>query len=160
MSMERSRRGRFTNTAPSAGEFAIAFVFVGIFVFLITPLVVQGIVAWATSGHFAWPNKHLLDAYNGLLRGNFGSGLARGIADGLPADGVMWGLVLLGQLVTIGATVVVAMWMRDLTGASSRHGLATAAQAAEALGLPRLRKSAAVIRPDRYAPANRKGLLR
>ena len=160
MSMERSRRDRFTNTAPSAGEVAIAFVLAGIFVFVITPLVVQGIVGWATSGHYAWPNKHVLDAYGGLLRGHFGSGLAPAVADALPTDAVMWVLALVGEVVAIGATVVVATWMRDLTGASSRHGLATATQAAEALGLPRLRKSAAVIRPDLYASSNRKALLR
>lgn len=160
MSMERSRRARFTNTAPSAGEFTIAFLIVGVFVFLITPLVVQGILGWATSGHFAWPNQHLLDAYGGLLRGHFGAGLAHRIAAELPSDAVMWMLVLIGELIAIGATVVVALWMRDATGASSRHGLATATQAAEALGVAPLRKRADQIRPDLYARATRKGLLR
>jgi len=160
MSMERSRRARFANTAPSAGEFAIGFLLAGVFVFLITPLVVQGIVGWATSGGFAWPNRHLLGAYGGLLRGHFGTGLARGIAGGLPGDAVMWVLVVIGEVFAVGATVVVAMRMRNVTGASSRHGLATAAQAAEALGLAPLRKRADQIRPDLYARANRKGSLR
>lgn len=160
MSMERSRRDRFTNKAPSAGEFAIALLLVGVFVVVLTPLVVQGVVGWATSGRFAWPNQHLLDAYGGLLRGHFGTGLNPRTADHLPADAVMWVLVAVGEAVAIGATVVVALWMRDATGASSRHGLATATQAAEALGLPRLRKSAAVIRPDLYARSNRNGVRR
>ena len=160
MSMERSRRARFTNTAPTAGEFAIAFVLAGIFVFIITPLVVQGIVGWATSGHFAWPNRHLFDAYGGLLRGHFGSGLTAGAGAGLPADGLMWVLTLVGEALAIGATVVVAMWMRDMTCAGSRHGLATASQAAEALGLAPLRKRAEQIRPDLYARSNRKALSR
>ena len=42
MSMERSRRARFTNVAPTAGEFKVAVLLAGLFFFLITPLVVQG----------------------------------------------------------------------------------------------------------------------
>jgi len=156
MSMERSRRDRFTNIAPSAGEFTVAVLFAGLFFVLITPLVVQGVVGWATSGNFAWPNGHLLDAYGGLLHGHFGAGLRRGVTAALPADAAMWVLTLLGEVLVLGAAVVVGMWMRDLTGTSSRHGLATPTQAAEALGIPRLRKSAAVIRPDLYARSGRR----
>jgi len=161
--MERSRRARFVNAAPSSGEFAIGLLLAGVFVFLITPLVVQGIVGWATSGGFAWPTRHVLGAYGGLLGGHFGTGLERGVAAGLPGDAVMWVLVVVGEVIAIGAMVVVAMRMRNLnpvTGVSSRHGLATAMQAAEALGIAPLRKRADQIRPDLYARTNRKGFLR
>jgi len=154
--MERSRRDRFTNVAPSAGEFTVAVLLAGLFFFLITPLVVQGIVCWATSGDFVLPNGHLLDAYGGLLHGRFGAGLRRGVADALPPAAVMWVLTAVGELLVLGAAVVVGMWMRDLTGTSSRHGLATPTQAAEALGIPRLRTSAEVIRPDLYARSGRR----
>ena len=157
MSMERSRRDRFTNVAPTAEEFKVAVLLAGLFVFLITPLVVQGIVVWTTSGDFALPNRHLLDAYGGLLHGDFGAGLRRGVADGLPPDAVMWVLTVLGEVLALGAAVAVGIWMRELTGASARHGLATPTQAAEALGVPRLRNSAEVIRPDLYARSGRTG---
>jgi len=156
MSMERSRRDRFTNIAPSAGEFTVAVLLAGLFFFLITPLVVQGVVSWATSGDFALPNGHLLEAYGGLLHGHFGAGLRRGVADALPPDAVMLVLTVVGEVLVNGAAVVLGRWMRDLTGTSSRHGLATPTQAAEALGVPRLRKSAAVIRPDLYARSGRR----
>ncbi|WP_140403938.1 MULTISPECIES: hypothetical protein [unclassified Nocardioides] len=156
MSMERSRRARFTNVAPTAGEFTVAVLLAGVFFVLVTPLVVQALVGWATAGVFALPNGHLLDAYGGLLHGHFGAGLARGVADALPSDAVMWVLTLLGEVLVLGAAVVVGMWMRDITGTGSRHGLATPTQAAEALGVPRLRTSAAVIRPDLYARAGRR----
>ncbi len=156
MSMERSRRARFTNVAPTAGEFTVAVLLAGLFFLLVTPLVVQGVVAGATSGDFALPNGQLLDAYGGLLHGHFGAGLPRGVAAALPSDAVMWVLTLLAEGLVLGAGVVVGMWMRDLTGAGSRHGLATPTQAAEALGVPRLRKSAAVIRPDLYARSGRR----
>lgn len=156
MSMDRSRRARFTSTAPTAGEFTVAVLLAGLFLFVITPLVVQAVVAWGTSGELALPNGHLLDAYGGLLHGHFGAGLPRDVADGLPSDAVMWGLTVLGEVLVLGAAVVLGMWMRDLTGTGSRHGLATPTQAAEALGLPRLRKNASVIRPDLYTRSGRR----
>lgn len=155
MTMERSRRDRFTNIAPSAGEFTVAVLLAGLFFFLITPLIVQGVVSWATSGDFALPNEQLLEAYGGLLHGHFGAGLPPGVADALPAPAVMWVLTVLGEVLVLGAAVVV-MWMRNLTGTSTRHGLATPTQAAEALGVPRLRRSAAVIRPDLYTRPTRR----
>lgn len=148
--MERSRRDRFTNVAPSAGEFTVIALLAGLFFVVLTPLVVQGVVGSATSGNFAWPNGHLLDAYGGVLHGHFGEGLRPSVAVSLPSDAAMWLLTVLGEVVVLGAAVVAGRWLRDLTGTSSRHGLATPTQAAEALGVPRLRDSAAMIRPDLY----------
>jgi hypothetical protein len=157
MSMERSRRDRFaTKTVPLTWEIPAAVMLAGLFFSLVTPMVVQGLVGFATSGDFAWPTNQLFDAYGGLLHGHFGAGLRRGVAAGLPPDGVMWLLTILGEVLVLGAAVVVGLWMREVTGTNPRHGLATATQAAEALGLPRLRKSAAVIRPDLYARAGRR----
>lgn len=157
MSMERSRRDRFaTNRVPLTWEVPAAVIVAGLFFVLVTPLVVQGLVAFATSGQFAWPTDRLADAYGGLLRGHFGEGLRRDAAAGLPPDEVMGVLTILGEVLVLGAAAVVGLWMREMTGTNSRHGLATATQAAQALGVPRLRKSAAVIRPDLYARAGRR----
>lgn len=156
MSMERSRRDRFTNVAPTSGQFTAAVALAGLFFLVVTPLVVQAVVAWATSGEFALPNGHLLDACGGLLQGRFGEGLHRDVAGALPPAALMWVLTGLGEVLVLGAAVVVGMWVRDLTGVSSRHGLATPARAAEALGVPRLRRSAEVIRPDLYARSGRR----
>jgi hypothetical protein len=151
MSMDRSRHDRFSHVAPSAAEVTAAVILVGLFLIMVTPLVVQSVVVWATSGVFAWPDGQLLDAYSGLLRGRFGAGLQPSAAAALPVDPVMWTLTVLGELLVLGFAVVVGLWMRDVAGTGSRHGLATWTQAAEGLGLPRLRNSAAVIRPDLYA---------
>ncbi|UUW92502.1 hypothetical protein [Pimelobacter simplex] len=156
MSMERSRRARFTNVSPRTGEFTVAVLAAGGFFVLITPLVVQGVAAWATSGDFALPKGRLLDAYGGLLHGRFGTGLRRDASNALPPDALMWALTVLGEVLVLAAAVVAGMWMRDLTGTSSRHGLATPTHAAEALGVPRLRNSAAVIRPDLYTRSGRR----
>src|SRR5680860_35753 len=106
MSMERSRRDRFTNIAPSAGEFTVAVLLAGLFFFLITPLVVQGVVSWATSGDFALPNGQLVEAYGGLLHGHFGAGLRRGVADALPPAAVMWVLTVVGEVLVLGTAIV------------------------------------------------------
>jgi hypothetical protein len=156
MSMERARRDRFTSIAPSAGEFKAACMVAALFFFLVTPLVVQAVIGFATSGHFALPNAHLLDAYEGLLHGQFGVGLRPSVAETLPPHALMWVLTAVGEVLVLGAAAVVGIWMRGLTGATSLHGLATPAQAAEALGVPRLRKSAEVVRPDLYARSSQR----
>ena len=98
--MERSRRDRFTNVAPTAGEFTVAVLLAGLFFLLVTPLVVQGIVGWATSGELALPNGHLLDAYGGLLHGQFGAGLRHDVADALPPAAAMRSLSTYGSPAT------------------------------------------------------------
>lgn len=156
MSMERARRERFTSVAPSAGELRAACLLAGLFLFLVAPLVVQAGVGWVTSGDPTLPNGQLPDAYARLLHGNFGGGLRPGVAETLPPDAVMWLLTGLGEVFALGAWVVVGLRMRALIGITgSLHGLATPAQAAEALGVPRLRESATVVRPDLYARTRR-----
>jgi hypothetical protein len=148
--MERSRRDRFaTHTVPLTWEVP-AIVTVGVlFLIASTPLVVQGLVAWLVAGTFAWPTHHLGTALTGLVHGRFGEGLAANLAGHLPRAALMWVLTVVGEVVVLGSALVAGLRMRDLvSGSNARHGLATSLQAAEALGLPRLRKSAPVIRPD------------
>jgi len=122
---------------------------VAVVVLAVVPLVVQGLVSTLILGEFAWPTGHVAMALAGLLRGHFGAGLPAEVGARLPADEGMWVLTLVADLLVLGAALVVGVRLRDLLGGpSTRHGLATSAQAAHALGLPRLRKSAAVIRPD------------
>jgi hypothetical protein len=152
MSMERSRRDRFaTHPVPLTWEVPAIVTGAVLLLIALTPLVVQGLVAWQVTGTFAWPTNHLPTALLGLLRGRFGEGLAAGLGSQLPSAVLMWALTVVGEAVVLGAALVLGVWMRDLVGGSNvRHGLATSVQAAEALGLPRLRKSAAVVRPDLY----------
>jgi len=151
--MERSRRDRFaTHPVPLTWEIPAAVAGAVLFLIAVTPLLVQGLVALLVAGTFAWPTNHLEMAVLGLLRGRFGVGLTTNLTAQLPSAVLMWALTVVGEVVVWGAALVVGLWMRDLIGGSNpRHGLATSIQAAEALGLPRLRKSAPVIRPDLHA---------
>jgi hypothetical protein len=162
MSMERSRRDRFaTHTVPLTWEIPAAVTGAALFLITLTPLVVQGLVAWLVAGTFAWPTNHLPTAVLGLLRGQFGEGLAAGLGSQLPSAVLMWALTAVGDVAVLGAALVVGLWMRDLVaGSNARHGLATSVQAAEALGLPRLRTSAPVIRPDLHPRSPLRGRSR
>jgi hypothetical protein len=153
MSMERSRRDRFaTQPVPVTWEVPAVVTLVVLFLLVLTPVVVQGLMAWLVSGTFAWPGD-LGQALLGLLRGRFGEGLAP-----RPSDALLWVLAAVGEFFVLGAALVVGVWMRELVaGGNARHGLATSVQAAQALGLTRLRRSAAVIRPDLYARHARQG---
>lgn len=157
MSMERSRRDRFTSVAPNSDELKAATLAVRLCLVLMTPLVVQSIVAWFTSGHLCWPSRRLPQAYAGLARGHFGAGLRPNVADALPSDPSMWAFTTLTLLLGAGAVIIAFRRVHPTASSRSRHGLATGAQAVQALGLPRLRGSAEVIRPDLYSRSKGRG---
>lgn len=150
MSMERTRRDRFaTHTIPLTWEIPAAAILGGLCLIAVTPLLVQGVLARALAGEFAWPTDHLGLALLELLHGHFGAGIRPLVAEQLPPEPLMWVLTIVGEAIVLGIAAVAGLRMRDpAAGSNARHGLATSTQAAQALGLRRLRKSAAVIRPD------------
>lgn len=151
MSMERSRHDRFSNAAPTADEIHSALLLALLVALLTMPLVTQGLVASLTAGTFAWPDARLVDAYAGLGQGHFGAGLRPGVALSLPPDAVMWVVTVAAEAVALAVVVAAGRTVGALgSGLSSRHGLASNAQASRALGRARLRRSAGVVRPDMY----------
>lgn len=159
MSMERARRDRLaTQPFPLTWEIPAAATLAILGLLALTPLVVQGLVSWLLTGTFGWPTSDPGDALRGLLRGNFGDGLPSTVASRLPSDALLWTLTAFAEIAVIGTALLLARRLRHLVGTGTgRHGLATPAQATEALGLPRLRRTAAVIRPDLYARHSRRG---
>ena len=150
MSMERSRHDRFrTQTVPLTWEIPVLVALAGLVIVMLTPLLVQGLVCWTLAGGFAWPHD-LTAALLAIGRGEFGVGLQPRTAKVLPPAPVMWVASAAGEVIALGAATIVGVRLRGLIGPSFGHGLATAPQAAEALGLRRLRRNAAVIRPDLY----------
>lgn len=157
MSMERARRDRFTTAGPIADEYKMAVLLLGLLGFLAVPLAVQASAAWMTAGTFALPHGHFIDAYSELcLDGRFGGGLPRVVARDLPADAVMWVLTGFTEMLLLGSTVLLGSGTHGLPSPRSLHGLATPAQAATALGVRPLRRSAEVIRPDLRARSRRR----
>jgi len=156
VSMERSRRERFRNQPiPLTWEVPLLVGVVGLFLALMTPLVVQSMTCVLLAGGFAWPVGEVPAALMGLARGGFGAGLPARVAIELPSDPVMWAATLIGEVVVLGGLWILVLWFRELLGIGANRGLATSAQAAEALGVKRLRSKASVIRPDLYARRGR-----
>lgn len=151
MTMQRSRDARFeAQRVPLTWEVPAAVVGGALVLVLVTPLVVQGLVAWMVTGAYQWPTGHLLQAYEGIVDGEFGRGLPTAAARRLPGPFLMWTAVLIGEVLLLGGVLVLGLRIRQARGINTQHGLASGAHAAQALGLPRLRASAAVIRPDLY----------
>lgn len=152
MSLQQARRDRFaTHPVPLTWELPVAVLTVGLLLAAVTPLVVQAAVAWVYTGEQAWPH-HLTPALASLAHGDFGTALPPHVADALPSDRLMWVLTAVGEALVLGSAVTAGLWLREVSGGAgrARHGLATPAQAARALGLARLRRTARVIRPDLY----------
>jgi hypothetical protein len=151
VSMERSRRERFRHQpVPLTWEVPLLIGVVALFGALMTPLVIQGITCALLAGGFAWPTGEVPSALLGLARGHFGAGLPAPAANELPPDPVLWATTLIGEIVVLGSLFILVAWFRGLLGIGPNRGLATSGQAAEALGIKRLRKKAPVIRPDLY----------
>jgi type IV secretion system protein VirD4 len=151
MSMQRSRRARFNSGTPTVRESTSAVVLLVACLAALAPLVVQAMVARVVAGAFAWPSGQLGAAYGGLMSGIFGAGLPQPIVAVLPPDAVLWGLTATADLLIVAVAALGVVWVRDEVGEGGRHGLATRSQSRQALGVPRLRAGAAVIRPDLHS---------
>jgi len=151
MSIERSRRERFEpNTLPLFEWliFGLAVAVVAVSAFA-TPLNVQAVVL-ALGGHgFTWP-ENLLAAWGGIVHGDFGRGLPKAAAGAVPGFSTMTALAGIAEAVVLASLWVLGSWLAEATGRTRRYGIASRAQASEALGLVRLRRVAKVIRPDLY----------
>lgn len=149
MSMEHSRRERFgSQPIPLTWEMPLLIAAVTLFLVVMTPLVVQGAACAVVAGGFSWPSGQVPAALLGLARGDFGMGLPTRIAGELPPDAVLWAATLVAEILVLGSILILCQWLRELAGIGSRRGLATSAQAADALGIKALRTKAPMIRPD------------
>lgn len=150
MSMERDRHDRFrTQPVPLTWEIPALIAAAALVLVALTPLLVQSLVCWTLGGGFVWP-RDLRAALTAIGHGEFGAGLRPRPAHALPPTPVMWVASAAGEVLVLSAGIVLGVRLRSLIGRSPGHGLATARQAAEALGCRRLRRDAAVIRPDLY----------
>ena len=151
MSVERSRGQRFdSQPIPLTWEVPL-LVGLGISLLAVmTPLVVQAITCAVLVGDLAWPSKDLGAGLAGLARGEFGVALPTPAAEALPGDLALWIVTFVGELAILVTVVILGRRLRSLLGTRNRSGLATAALAADALGLQPLRRRAAVVRPDLF----------
>lgn len=152
MSMERSRRDRLnSHSIPLTWDLPLLMGMVVVALVSMTPLVVQGFVCFVVAGDFVWPTGEWPTALLGLAHGHFAVGLPAGVAGALPAHEVLWAATAVAEIAALCGVAVVASRVRELLGMGTRRGLATRAQARDALGVAVLRRKAAVVRPDLHA---------
>jgi hypothetical protein len=98
-------------------------------------------------GGWGWPPAtELFRSLPGLLRGDAGAGLTDA---GVVADpGALRTWVLITASVTLLGWLVACMVAYRAWGPGRLRGMATRTEAASLLGLPRLRRHRAIIRPD------------
>jgi type IV secretion system protein VirD4 len=112
----------------------------------------RGAASWLTGAGWVWPRTGtaLTASLVGLLAGHPLSALTATRAPVLPAAGVVYLVVVLAEVAwLIVSLLAVGTWWRTW-GPGMRGGLADRVEVEKVLGLSRIRRNAAVIRPDLY----------
>lgn len=148
------QQDRLKNPHPWTYEIPLAIVLTLLLVAVLGVHAGRAVANLHAGGGWGWPPAtELFRSLPGLWHGDAGAGLTNpGVVAG-PTALRAWVLItqavnLLGALVL--ATVAYRRW-----GPGRLRGMASKAEAAALLGLPRLRKHRAVIRPDLYGKATR-----
>jgi type IV secretion system protein VirD4 len=112
----------------------------------------RGAASWVAGGGWAWPRTEagLSASLTGLLAGHPAAGLTTASASALPAAAVVYLVVVCAEAawLTVSALAALAWWRT--WGPGMRGGLADRREVDRVLGLSRIRRNAAVIRPDLY----------
>jgi len=115
----------------------------------------RGAASWLTGAGWVWPRTGaaLTASLVGLLVGHPGAGLTATPASSLPGVGVVYLVVVLAEVMWLIVGLLAAgAWWRTW-GPGMREGLAERGEVEKVLGLSRLRRNRAVIRPDLYGKA-------
>lgn len=99
---------------------------------------------------WAWVSStNLVTSVPGIMRGHAGSGLPT--VHNLAGAHLLWSCVVLAELATCAAAGWVVKMILNRWGPNRLRGMASREEAAKLLGRSRLRRVAAVIRPDLYS---------
>jgi len=112
--------------------------------------------AWFGGG-WVWPHdtQRLITTVVGLLSGHPGHGLPPADAARVPGPVPVYACVAVAEALTLAAAAVLAVVVGRFTGpGDARRGMATRGEAARVLGVRRLRRARAIIRPDLYGTTN------
>ena len=148
MKLQQARR---TNPYPWTWEIPVA-VIVAVLLIMAVALHAARTIANAVVGggwHFP-PRSELFSSLPGLVTGDATSGLAT-TPNAYATAHQLWFWIALTELVVI---VVIALVLRPVLrqhGPSRIQGMASHREADQLLGTARLRRNAAMIRPDLYA---------
>jgi len=112
--------------------------------------------AWFGGG-WVWPpdTEHLITTMAGLLSGRPGQGLPAADEPRVPGPVPVYACTAVAEVLTLTVAVGVAVVVGRFAGpGDARRGMATRGEAAQVLGVRRLRRARAIIRPDLYGTTN------
>ena len=115
----------------------------------------RGVAAAVAGGGWVWPvdGRTAMAGVAGLVTGSPGAGLTPAQVHRLPAGWVVYVGAGLGEVAAVLALVAAGMIARRWWQPNDpSRGMATRAQAAQVLGVRRLRSARAILRPDLYPP--------
>lgn len=118
-----------------------------------------GAAAAVLGGGWVWPHgtQPMLHTLGGLLSGHPGAGLTPQAAAKIPAPAAVYAGVGLAEILFLTTTLTVAALACRRWRPGAGSGMATRAQAVDALGVAELRAARGLIRPDLYPARDRKG---
>ncbi|WP_299449605.1 hypothetical protein [uncultured Serinicoccus sp.] len=141
------QQDRLKNPHPWTYEIPLAIAVTLVLVAVLGVHTGRAVANLLAGGGWGWPPAtELFPSLPGLLRGDAGAGLTN---PGVVADprALRTWVIVTAALNLIGALVASVVAYRRL-GSGRLRGMASRTEAASLLGLPRLRKHRAVIRPD------------
>jgi hypothetical protein len=145
--MQRSRRH---DPHPFTWEIPAAIIAAVLLVLVLGVHIGRAAANLLAGAGWGWPARdELFRSLPGILGGDGAAGLPRALHGGA-GQGALWtsiGACELLLLTLLGWAFKIGL---DRWGPHRVQGMATRAQAEQMLGLPRLRKASAVVRPDLY----------
>lgn len=96
----------------------------------------------------------LFTSLPGLLRGDAAAGLTQ-TPQHMAGPGTLRAWIITSEVLTLAVCIAAGVWAWTAWGPGRMRGMATRAEATDLLGVARLRKNRAVIRPDLYRKATR-----
>lgn len=147
MQLQRARR---TNPYPWTWELPAAGIVAVLLVMVIAVHAARAVANAVAGGGWQFtPRAALFHALPGLVSGDATAGLAT-TPPAYASAPQLWVWTGLAEAVVLMALLALLRWVLRRWGPGRIHGMASPGDADQLLGLTRLRRNAAVIRPDLY----------
>ncbi|MCA0306323.1 MAG: hypothetical protein LCH87_02960 [Actinobacteria bacterium] len=116
----------------------------------------RAVANWTAGAGWTWPEgKNLFTSLPRVLAGDPAAGLT--LHDPAAGTAALYGWIVTVQVVLLAATITATIWGLRRWGPGRMHGMASAAEAEQLLGISRLRRVAPIIRPDLTPAATKDG---
>ena len=155
MSGITSQRERRSDPCPWTWELPVGVALAYLVLAALAAHLARAVANLAAGGRWAFPPRaDLFTSLPALVTGHSDAGLLDP-SGALATAGAMFGWIVVAELLLLAGAVAALRVGLDRWGPGRTRGLATRRQAEQLLGRSRLRRHAAIIRPDLYPPRRR-----